>query len=402
MAKNQTNGKRVIAKSQLKKGAEKAKKKTSRPKIPDDVVLQLWARAAGQCEFEGCGKKLWRHGLTLQNINSSNIAHIVSFSKDGPRGDEIRSPLLATDISNLMLLCRDCHDLVDKKKYVAKYPEELLVEMKKVHEDRIDKAISMIPSKKSHALIFRSHMVNGNVPTPPTPTQVHEAMWLDRFPAIDQPLEINLTNGGVDIHDPKYMEHAITELGRRVNQIRETYDPQHFSVFALARIPLLVALGRKLGDKVGLDLYQLSNDKRHWKWDDGDQNPEPILLEEPEYNDADAETDVILKVEVSGSISARSVRKALPEPLPTYTIRVRKPGIGVISSTDQVVQFGSTVLNLLNKIPQLHGENARIHVFLAVPPPLAIELGRYHRTHFPSLLIYEWLPNEMWSFACEV
>lgn len=100
MAKSRTNGKRVGAKSPPKKDAKEAKKKASRPKIPADVILQLWARAAGQCEFEGCGEKLWRHGLTLENINRSNIAHIVSFSKDGPRGDEVRSPLLASKPDN--------------------------------------------------------------------------------------------------------------------------------------------------------------------------------------------------------------------------------------------------------------------------------------------------------------
>jgi hypothetical protein len=372
----------------------------ARPKIPQHVILQLWARAAGLCEFEGCGQKLWRHGLTLQAINRSHIAHIVGFSPDGPRGDPERSPLLATDIDNLMLVCQDCHNLIDKKALEDKYPEARLREMKRVHEERIERATSMTPSKKSHALVFTSRMANGTIPNPPTPTQALEAMWPRRYPAQERPLEIDLTTLTEQPQDPDGWQRALAEMNRRFDYLKETVRPEHYSVFALARIPFMIALGRRLGDKVDVDTYQLSKDKRHWKWEESDEASQTPELREPEG--PFVESDVVLKVEISGRIPAAQVRRALGEDLPTYSIQMPAPGLGVVTSPEQVAQAGILLHHLFNKIPQAHGDTARVHLFAAVPPPVAVEIGRQYRSHFPRLRVYEYLPDQGWCFTLEV
>ncbi len=86
-----------------------------RTKIGPIVSNMLWLRAAGRCEFRGCNKRLWLDDLTKDPCNLANIAHIVSDSPDGPRGDTVRSPQLAGKIENLMLLCRDHHKVIDSK-----------------------------------------------------------------------------------------------------------------------------------------------------------------------------------------------------------------------------------------------------------------------------------------------
>ena len=63
---------------ELEKYAAKSAKTLKRPSIPPTVKLELWTKAGGRCEFEGCNKPLWYDGLTFAKINGSNIAHIIS------------------------------------------------------------------------------------------------------------------------------------------------------------------------------------------------------------------------------------------------------------------------------------------------------------------------------------
>ena len=78
--------------------------KKKRPAIPENVKRELWIKSGGRCEFRGCNKYLYKDGVTKQPRNLANIAHIVSWTPTGPRGNQ-NSEKLATDISNLMLTC---------------------------------------------------------------------------------------------------------------------------------------------------------------------------------------------------------------------------------------------------------------------------------------------------------
>src|SRR4051794_29477546 len=87
-------------------------------KIKPEVERELWERAAARCEFSGCNKLLYKSGVTQEPMNLAEKAHIYSFSKGGPRGwgpfRLNRSGI--NDITNLMLVCHDCHKLIDEDK----------------------------------------------------------------------------------------------------------------------------------------------------------------------------------------------------------------------------------------------------------------------------------------------
>ena len=55
--------------------------------VAHPVQCMLWGKAAGRCEFAGCGKPLWRSSVTQEQVNIGQKAHIHSFSSDGPRGN---------------------------------------------------------------------------------------------------------------------------------------------------------------------------------------------------------------------------------------------------------------------------------------------------------------------------
>src|SRR4051812_47249225 len=82
---------------------ELSRGKPGRPSIPLSTQNELWARAAGRCEFRGCNELVFLDRLTQKRSNISAISHIVAYSPEGPRGDAIRSKRLEKDIANLIL-----------------------------------------------------------------------------------------------------------------------------------------------------------------------------------------------------------------------------------------------------------------------------------------------------------
>src|SRR5438270_10747146 len=113
----------------------------------------LWAQAAGRCQYDGCNQQLFLDGVTKTFMNSAYVAHIIADQPDGPSGDAIQSPLLAKDLSNLMLACDVHHRLIDIEQ-VAEHPAERLRRMKREHERRISLLTSLVPETQSHVLLY--------------------------------------------------------------------------------------------------------------------------------------------------------------------------------------------------------------------------------------------------------
>jgi len=87
-----------------------AKEEVSRH-IPDQVKHELIAISGGRCEF--CNQFLFVHKLTKEAGYFGNLAHIIAFSLLGPRADDRLDRATLNEVANLMLLCPECHKLVD-------------------------------------------------------------------------------------------------------------------------------------------------------------------------------------------------------------------------------------------------------------------------------------------------
>jgi hypothetical protein len=59
----------------------------------------------------------------------------VAFKEDGPRRTEGHSPTDINALENLMLLCLECHELIDGRP--LDYPRSQLERLKREHEERI-------------------------------------------------------------------------------------------------------------------------------------------------------------------------------------------------------------------------------------------------------------------------
>lgn len=357
---------------------KKNKTKKSRVPIPIKTQIELWAVAAGRCEFRGCNKPLYLDELTKTRDNLSIISHIIAAEKRGPRGNEIESPRLAKDISNLMLTCKDHGKIIDSKENVADYPPELLREYKKEHEERIRILTNITDDAKSHVLIFQAPIdgKNFNVDR----TQAHKAM-LPKYPAKENP----------DIMDFSDFTDKETENGYWNTLIRNTkskYDAifkhgtnrrdyKHVSLFALGPIPLLVYLGGLIGDIESVDVYQRHRDTKDWKWKD--EKPDDFCKEyyritQPDTHRQTEQTAILISV--SGKIDRNGVAKIAGGKCNMYEIVAVNPGLDFLSSRLKLKMFCYEYRQLLCNIRAINGHTKELQLYCAGPSPIAVECGR--------------------------
>lgn len=353
------------------------KSQKTRVPIPIKTQIELWAVAAGRCEFRGCNKPLYLDELTKTRDNLSIISHIIAAEPGGPRGDIIESPRLAKDISNLMLTCKDHGKIIDSKENVLNYSPELLKEYKKEHEERIKILTNIMDNAKSHVLIFQAP-IDGktfNIDE----KLVHQAMS-PKYPAKEHPDVIDFSDlTGKEIEDGywNYMPHFTkTKFEAIFKHGTNRREFKHLSVFALAPIPLLVYLGSLIGDKEQVNLYQKHRGASGWKWKDetDDYRKEYYQVIEPETHNEASQSAILISI--SGVIDRKMVAAVVGKDCNLYEIRAEIPGLDFLSSQLRLESFCREYRQLLAKIREKNGHKNELHLFCATPSPVAIECGR--------------------------
>jgi len=331
----------------------------------------LWGRAAGRCEFSGCNRLLSFHSKTKEDVNLAEAAHIIGFSEDGPRGEEELSEKLGRDISNLMLLCKECHKTIDANK--TDYPVGLLRQMKEAHERRIEIASGVDAEKQSHILLYGANV--GNHSSPLSYRKAAWAMMPDWYPADTTAISLGLVNSSFQDRDNDFWRIESTQLRRMVEmQVRPRLangDIGHLSIFAFAPQPLLMLLGFLLSDIPAAEVYQLHREPQDWRWQEHPNNFEYVVQEPGEIKGNPA-----LVLSLSATITDDRINTVRGGDVTIWQVTVPEPNNDFLKSRQQLRQFRKTMRSLLNKIKTLHGEDAVIHVFPAVPVAIAVEFGR--------------------------
>lgn len=95
--------------------------------IAPTTMKRLFAKSCNRCANPGCSAP-----IIVDQTPVGEICHIRARRKKGPRFDPTLSPKQRDDFSNLVLLCRTCHKIVDSDP--GKYTPDLLADFKKMHE----------------------------------------------------------------------------------------------------------------------------------------------------------------------------------------------------------------------------------------------------------------------------
>ena len=345
--------------------------------IPHHTRLKLWVKSAGRCEFSGCNKPVWRNDLTLSDGNFGEVVHIIGASEEGPRGNE-ESTNLQIEFSNLMLMCQQCHKEIDDNP--DRYPPELLIEWKWKHEDRIE-IQTRYPEDihKSTVLLFSVNIGDRIVPINP---EAYRNAMFPKYPTDEK--GISITKNNFDGHsDAEYWQAFAGEIQRKIKwYFEEGIDEEkikHLSVFALGPMPLLMFLGKCIGDTVPSDLYQshrnIDDTNQTWSWPKEEQDTETCyIVKSPRINKKGGNVAIVLSL--SGKIDSNRYKRLVSENFSVYEITIENPSPHFLKSRKQLEGFSREYRKLLNDIQATYGDSCQISIIPAVPAPIAVECGR--------------------------
>lgn len=346
----------------------------SKTRIPNKLANALWARSGGCCQYRGCPDVLVGDLIAGREDGTFGfIAHIVADSPEGPRGHPQQSSQLARELGNLMLLCAKHHKLIDVDA-VDDHPESLLLQMKAEQEQRICRNVAIQPDRASHVIRFAARI--GENPALVSTRDIHEAMLPDHHPAVRETIDLELVGATFGDHEPVYWDLQRVNLGRQfeiaVRSRVERQSIRHLSVFPLAPQPLLIELGRLLGDIVPATIHQRHREPASWAWQP-DQPAMTFKVDEPTNPTGIV---VALKLAVSADITDHRLQAVLGEDVAIWSITAVDPHNDILRRPEDQAEYRRLLRRLLNRIKAVHGQDTTIHVFPALPASLAVETGR--------------------------
>lgn len=344
--------------------------------VKREVERELWARAAGRCQFDGCSRLLYKSPITQERVNISEKAHIYSFSEDGPRGwgPFKRNPENLNNVDNLMLMCHDCHKTIDQDQKGIKYSGSLLQKWKNDHERRIVIVTGIFSDKKSHVVFYGSNI--GEQQSPIQKNDAIDAMFPHRYPADERPILLSMSCSHKD-KSPEFWlteaSHLRTIFSREIEPRIREQKPAHFSVFALAPIPLLISLGVLFTDKIDVDVFQPIREPRTWKWQQFPDGFEFVIKEPESFNNPPA-----LIISLSDKIVHSRIFDVLGEEVSIWELTVGEDFIGndMIRAQAQLSLLRTAIRKLMVLIKEKHGFTTLLSIFPAMAVSCSIEMGR--------------------------
>lgn len=343
--------------------------KKSRPAIPQSTVVELWSRSGGRCEL--CNEKLWRDGLTFHSINQSNIAHIIAQTPNGPRGNKDDSERLATDISNLMLVCAKHNKLFDTNEIVEQYTVKRLREIKKEHEERIDIATSIKPEMQTTPLIYTSSINNTHMSI--SNSEVRNALFPRFYPILDKRIDLNFEATDLESEFWKYEKSNLEKsYNSKIKPEFENGNIKHLSIFAMAPQPLLIYLGYLIGDKFPVSIYQLQRYPRSWGWMENGLTNLRFNVKKP----LSVKFPPLLTISLSDKICEERIKEAIGSSYSRWDITIDNPNRDFLTRESFLYEFSSKISQLLDEIKNVYGMDNELKIIPIMPIATAIEFGR--------------------------
>ena len=341
--------------------------------IPSSVERELWARAAGRCQFSGCNKLLYKSAVTQESVNLAQKAHIYSFSDKGPRGwgpFKLNTGHL-NDISNLMLMCHGCHKKIDQDVNGERYSAELLIQWKNDHERRVEIVTGIEADKKSHVVLYGANI--GSEKSLIEYRSCVESMFPRWYPASERPVILSmnseLKDSSAEYWSAEYA-HLYRTYERNIAHLIDQDFCKHFSVFALAPQPLLIQLGALLTDKISVETYQLHREPKGWRWQELPETFEFVVRKPDNFDGVPA-----LLFSLSDHVAYDRIIRVLNS-ANIWEVTIETPHNDFMRSKQQLSVFRKCVRQMMVDIKNKHGNDAPLHIFPVMPVSCCVELGR--------------------------
>jgi len=379
--------------------------------IRESDVRRVWVAAGGRCTF--CNRYLLSDDYTGESVFTGQLAHIVGWdTADGsPRGSDDLPVEHRNEAENLLLICYDQHRVIDNKNLWEAYDVERLRAFKRKHEHKIKQLTALVDQDLTTVVRLVGH-IHGSAVQLASSAISAALLENGQFPGYAlvgvNEYEIDLRSlPGEERSEAGYWAAAILTMQDRLRLLREFVAKESIndlSVFALARIPLLITLGALLDDTVPTTVYpKHRGGAESWGWP-GDGHSVEFAWKTIEEGSSDS-TEVTVIFSVSGSIEHNRLPSDITEGSRIVEIRPLStgPSFDLVTSETTVDNFSRTWRCLLGEI-ETHENVTKINLVPAVPTTIAIAIGRFiNRSVHPPMRVYDRLRHDSdYAFTLEV
>lgn len=367
-----------------------------RATVPPDVALRVWTKAAGRCVL--CASYLLDSRASKYHTTKvGEVAHNVG-ATTGARSPRGKSPLGLGERAaeqNLLLLCHDCHRMVDAPANLELWTEERLTAKKEEHEARVLRATDFSTLQRT-LVVTTAGPVRGERITVADRHVTHALVEEGLVAHVDGGLRSDVVVSlPPDLTKEYAWQFGRDQIDDAVKRIRRTIeggaDPD-LSVFAIAPIPLLMYLGSALDDTSNVRLFERHRDDsaaNAWAWRSGETRAARTFeLTIPTDDSTDA---LVVEVAVSGTARVGQ-RPAAVRGLPVARMEVAAvdPAPGVLATHADLDAAVAAWRQVLARIEMQCPHVRTLHVIAAVPASLAVNMGRSRmRGAHPDLVVYE-------------
>ena len=366
---------------------------------PERERHRVWVAAGGRCTI--CGKYLLEGALTKRPFRLGELAHIVGQQNTpgSPRGTaEVMSETDRDRAENLMLVCAGEHQEIDRNGVLDLLQVQELRAIKAKHEDWIRRVTGLRPDDTTVVVRLlgdvRGRAVELDRATATAAVIRGDARWPD-FPLTyaQDGVEIDLRQlPGEDPATDAYWSAAVAKIDGVLERLKEGVRDgrsKHVSVFAFARLPLLVHLGSRLDDAYGVSIYQRHRSTQGWDWPDGASDT--VFGHRALAGHDDKADEAVLLINASGTVQRDELPDAL-RALPVYVVAPDDvtPHTDTVASPASLISFETAVRAVLADVEATHKQVRRLHVIAAAPLSAAVVLGRVRDPHVhPSYVLYD-------------
>lgn len=369
----------------------------------ETVKRLVWVKSGGRCLI--CHQYLLQDHLedgdAIRAIGE--VAHVAGESLDGPRGASSVSAPDRNDPTNLILLCPSDHRSADKRTLQDPiYTEEYLLGLKNQWERFVRDATGLDPARTTTVL-----RMAGNIKGPPGRVPVADVSEAVLGHALRMPTYLdNMPHAGAEIDltrlpdtiNAAYWSAALAQIDDEVARLHRAVSRNlvdHLSVFAIAYVPLLVALGNKLDDMVAVEVYDKHRSSESWSWDPT-AAPVPFTFEMADAVDPD-DVEGVLIVNASGTVNLTVLPEAV-QGMPVFVIRTSggmTPGTSTFENAETLAMFDAAVRAFFAELEERHRPIRVLHLFAAAPVSAAVTIGRRLpvSSAAPGLALYHFTDN---------
>ncbi len=285
-----------------------------------------------------------------------------------------------------MLLCPKCHKLIDD--HPDEYPVAALHKYKESHEARIFHVTGLGPDRKTTVVQLKARIAGQAIAIPVA--QVTNAV-APRYPVDAKGHLIDLT--AINSEGKVFIAEACRCISQKVERLYEpgmdVHETRHISLFALAPIPLLIHLGSQLSNKVPVDVFQRHRDTEEWVWKETG-TPAEYRFENIRKGEG---RGVAVVLSLSGKIALDTLPPQIDKTFTVYemTLANMEPNPTYLRQREDLTRFKDVYQAALRTIARDCGGCEVIHLFPAVPAPVAVHCGRELLPKVdPKLQVYDY------------